>query len=94
MKHTCPVCHYPNLTEPPRSQSGGGSYEICPSCGFQFGVSDDDCGLTYRQWRENWLKTGAKWSGQQKPPVNWNAAAQLAGGDRKASGKKRGTNPN
>ena len=27
----------------------GGSYEICPSCGFQFGVSDDDLGSTYEQ---------------------------------------------
>ena len=90
MKHTCPVCQFPDLTEPPRGHGGGGSYEICPSCGFQFGVSDDDRGFTYKTWRENWLKAGAKWSSQQKPPANWNAASQLAAGDRTASGKKRG----
>jgi hypothetical protein len=83
MKHPCPVCHFPNLTEPPRSPGGGGSYEICPSCGFQFGVSDDDRGFTFNQWRENWLKAGAKWSSQTAPPKNWNAAAQLAKAGRK-----------
>jgi len=78
MKHTCPVCGFPHLTEPPRSKSGGGSFEICPSCGFQFGVSDDDKGFTYTQWRELWKKRGLKWSGKQPPPPDWDATAQLA----------------
>jgi hypothetical protein len=79
MKNICPVCGFPDLTEVPRSQNGGGSFEICPSCGFQFGVSDDDRGFTYAQWREQWKKSGAKWSSQRVPPKNWDAAAQLAG---------------
>ena len=50
MKFTCPVCGYPELEEPPRSpRTGGGSYEICPSCGFQFGVTDDDKGVSYEE---------------------------------------------
>ena len=61
MNHTCPVCAYPGLEEPPRSNSGGGSYEICPCCGFQFGVSDDDDGLTYEVWREHWVADGMLW---------------------------------
>jgi hypothetical protein len=89
MKHPCPVCNFPGLTEPPRGKSGGGSYEICPSCGFQFGVSDDDRGITYSQWREKWIQGGAKWSSQQTPPPNWNGETQLAGLGRKPSGKKR-----
>jgi hypothetical protein len=48
----CPVCGYPGLEEDPRPAIGGGSFEICPSCGFQFGVSDDDRGLTYQEWRQ------------------------------------------
>ena len=40
--HRCPVCGYRKLREKPRTYDGGGSFEICPSCGFQFGVSDDD----------------------------------------------------
>lgn len=77
MKHLCPVCGFPHLTEAPRSQSGGGSFEICPSCGFQFGVSDADRGFTHEQWRATWKKGGLKWSSQQTPPAGWDAAAQL-----------------
>jgi len=78
LKYTCPVCGFPALTEPPRSRSGGGSYEICPSCGFQFGVTDDDRHMTYAQWRERWRAGGMKWSSLQKPPHGWDPAAQLA----------------
>jgi len=75
----CPVCAYPKLAEPPRSKSGGGSYEICPCCGFQFGVDDDDKGLTYAQWRQRWIADGAEWwSSKTKPPANWDAEKQLA----------------
>lgn len=67
--HTCPVCAYPKLKEAPRSSSDGGSLEICPACGFQFGVSDDDDGISYDEWREDWLERGMEWSstGIQKP---------------------------
>jgi len=41
----------------------GPSYEICPSCGFQFGVSDDDQGYEYEQWREMWLSLDRAISG-------------------------------
>jgi hypothetical protein len=78
MNYTCPVCGYPKLKELPRSLTAGGSYEICPSCGFQFGVSDDDLGFTYERWRENWRKGGMKWSSHQKRPRSWNPEAQLA----------------
>lgn len=77
MPHTCPVCAYPDLTEPPRSKSGGGSYEICPCCGFQFGVDDDDRGLTHAAARERWVRAGATWSSSTPPPKGWSAKAQL-----------------
>lgn len=79
MPYTCPVCGYPNLDEPPRSTtSGGGSYEICPSCRFEFGVTDDDRGFTYEQWREKWVQEGMPWRGYDTPkPVNWDPVAQL-----------------
>ncbi len=60
--HSCPVCGYARLKEAPRAPSGGGSYEICPACGFQFGVSDDDDGLSYEEWREDWVARGMEWS--------------------------------
>ena len=36
VKHLCPVCGWPELTQPPRQASGGASFEICPCCGFEF----------------------------------------------------------
>jgi hypothetical protein len=77
MPYTCPVCGFPNLAEIPRTDEGG-SYEICPSCGFQFGVSDDDRGITYDEWRKNWIKLGMPWSSIGiKPPPNWNPTDQV-----------------
>lgn len=75
---TCPVCGYPKLEEPPRAPSGGGSYEICPSCGFQFGVDDDDKGITHEEWRAKWISKGMPWSSRGVPaPRAWDAGAQL-----------------
>jgi hypothetical protein len=73
----CPVCGYDRLEEPPRSEEGGGSYEICESCGFQFGVSDDDRGRSYQEWRKQWLQVGAPWSSANPPPPGWNPREQL-----------------
>ena len=79
MSHTCPVCQNPSLKEPPRSKSGGGSYEICPSCGFQFGVDDDDRGISHEKWRADWLKRGAPWSSSGiKAPKGWKGQTQAA----------------
>ncbi|HSI64321.1 MAG TPA: hypothetical protein VLE43_14430 [Candidatus Saccharimonadia bacterium] len=75
----CPVCGYPKLAEPPRTPSGGGSYEICPSCGFQFGVDDDDRCVTLEQARKEWVAAGMKWSSKGiHPPKGWDPGTQLA----------------
>jgi hypothetical protein len=77
--YVCPVCGYPELYDPPRSSAGGGSYEICPSCGFEFGVSDDDLGYSYEQWRARWIAQGMPWdrAAIQPPPDNWDPQQQL-----------------
>ena len=74
----CTICGYPGLREPPRTASGGGSYEICPSCGFQFGVDDDDRRISPDCHRERWIQGGMQWSsrGISKPP-EWNPREQL-----------------
>lgn len=78
MAYTCPVCGFSELTEIPRTEAGGGSYEICPSCSFQFGVTDDDRGFSYAQWRERWISLGMLWDkGRTEPPANWNPQDQL-----------------
>ena len=72
MTHTCLVCSYPKLKLPPRSPSGGGSYEMCPSCGYQYGVDDDDRGITPAEWRRTWIANGAKWTSIGiKAPPDW-----------------------
>ena len=79
MSHSCPVCAFPKLKEPPRSKSGGASYEICPACGFQFGVDDDDRGISPGQWLKDWLKRGAPWSSSGiKCPRDWDGKIQAA----------------
>jgi hypothetical protein len=75
--HRCPVCGYPDLHEPPRSSTGGGSYEICPSCGFEFGVSDDDLGYSYERWRSEWVRDGMPWRSPRPRPAGWDPAVQL-----------------
>ena len=78
MNHVCPACGFPNLTEAPLSRSGGGSYEICPSCGFQFGVSDADKGHSFTAWRTGWKKNGMKWTSKGiAAPLDWDPAKQL-----------------
>ncbi|SHH34490.1 hypothetical protein SAMN05443575_3761 [Jatrophihabitans endophyticus] len=78
--YVCPACGYPGLIEPPRDTDSGGSYEICLSCGFQFGVSDDDLGYTYESWRAEWIARGMPWdsTGIQAVPAGWDPARQLA----------------
>ncbi len=79
MRFTCPVCGYPNLVEVPRPAIGGGSFEICPSCGFQFGVTDDDSGKSFEEWRRRWIDSGmAWWSPARTPPPTWDPQLQLA----------------
>lgn len=87
--YNCPVCEYPKLQEPPRSTSGGGSYEICPSCGFQFGVDDDDRGITYTTARETWISGGRKWySRSRKQPADWPPLETTGKPVKKAASKK------
>lgn len=76
--HVCLVCDYPYLSEPPRSEFGGGSFEICPACGFQFGVNDDDEGIEYDQWRKRWEEAGMPWSSFTIPrPHDWQPVAKF-----------------
>lgn len=74
--HLCPVCHYPGLADPPWSEAGP-SYEICPSCGYEFGVTDDDLGVTPESWRRLWIDREHPWSSTAPPPPGWDGARQL-----------------
>jgi len=78
MKHICPVCGWPDLHEPPRNTEGAASFEICVSCGFEFGFDDDDAGLTYDAARVRWVEGGMKWWSASCPaPAGWDPEEQL-----------------
>lgn len=79
MSYICPVCGYSGLKEEPRNEATGGSFEICPSCGIQFGYSDEAGGdaqareVVYEKWREKWILDGMRWHATNiTPPADWN----------------------
>jgi hypothetical protein len=78
MSYQCPVCGYPGLDNPPRSLGLSSVFEICSSCGFEFGYTDEAIGYTFAQWRAKWIREGMRWSAQGIPaPPGWNPVAQL-----------------
>ncbi len=70
MQNLCYVCGY-EMDEPPSE------YNICPSCGTEFGVNDANASV--EELREAWIETGPKWWSDTDPkPPNWNPFEQLA----------------
>jgi hypothetical protein len=75
----CPVCDAPELTRPPYAEYTGvvpadakppyedlfgmASYEVCPSCGFEFGNDDNPGGSaqpsSFEDYRQEWQSRGA-----------------------------------
>src|SRR5436853_428601 len=64
----CPVCGYDGLGEPPYNADGDGSYEICPSCGFEFGFDDHSEGVSHDEFRATWLAAGATTANRSTMP--------------------------
>jgi hypothetical protein len=78
MSFICPVCGFPGLKEEPHPKTGGASDEICPSCFFQFGFDDDDRGISYEDWRAQWVRDGMPWRGKALlVPRKWDPQKQL-----------------
>lgn len=76
--HVCPVCGYDELQRSPGNRLGVPSLEICPSCGFQFGVTDEIQGLTHDEHRRRWIESGMPWSSKSlEPRKDWDAQTQL-----------------
>jgi hypothetical protein len=83
---TCPVCGYDCLTLKPYENwppppgviltppyedlLGRSSYDVCPSCGFEFG-NDDNPGTTepssFEPCREDWIARGRAWFSPRRP---------------------------
>jgi hypothetical protein len=76
MEHTSPGCGYANLAEPPYDKTGGASFEICPSCGTEFGYHD--ASKSHAELRKLWLAAGATWrSRAEVSPPDWSGIEQL-----------------
>ena len=71
-RNICPVCGYDKLFEVPYDSLQYPSYEICPCCGFEFGVDDEDKGFTFKTYREKWIKEGYHFYILEEKPDEWN----------------------
>lgn len=73
--YTCPVCGYPRLEEPPEEHT------ICPSCGTQFGYSDEgplSKAVMHAELRRYWIAHSAEWTSMVIPkPSDWNGYNQI-----------------
>ena len=70
-QNICPVCGWPNLEEPPVQ-----SFEICPSCGTEFGHTD--AYRSHDELRFEWIRRGLRWHATWvAPPSAWNPRTQL-----------------
>jgi len=77
-QHLCAICGYRHLKLPQRTSSGEASREICPSCGFEPGLTDNDQRISTEQWREQWVANGCRWfSKRMARPKSWNPIKEL-----------------
>lgn len=91
-KNICLICGWDQLTDSPYSgEHQIGSDEICPSCGFQFGYSDDGSAsgeypmewtkeMIISNYRQKWIIEGMKWWSRSllnPKPLNWDPKEQL-----------------
>lgn len=75
IKHTCPVCGYEGLNEPVRGEKNEPSFEICPSCGVEFGFDDYDSSC--KILGEKWFEGGAYWQSRTiQKPKDWDGRRQ------------------
>lgn len=78
---TCPVCGFENDFEPYEGELP--SFEICPSCGTQFGYNDHAAtavarAVRHAALRTAWIDAGMNWhSVAEARPENWDPQSQL-----------------
>ena len=74
--NVCPVCGWSKLEEPAYDETKSSSFEICPSCGTEFGYQDAN--KTHAELRKEWIEKGMSWwSNTTEKPADWNPQEQL-----------------
>ncbi len=74
--HSCRVCGLYIKDLPWGDNNDSPTYEICPCCGVEFG--NEDCTLeSIKEFRQNWIDTGAIWFAPDEKPKNWDMEEQL-----------------
>lgn len=70
----------PHITPPYCDFLGNPSYEVCPCCGYEFGL-DDDPGTGAREsfdsYLEEWIGRGGAWFTKELRPTQWRLEEQL-----------------
>jgi hypothetical protein len=72
----CVACGFSPLMEMPYDAAGEPSYEVCPCCEFQPGVTDES-NDDIAEWRRRWIAQGMPFR-HPPTPLEWNAAEQLS----------------
>jgi hypothetical protein len=85
--HGPPYKEWPGLPVSPVARPpyedlfGGASYEVCVSCGFEFGFDDNPGtgdGVSFEQYRAEWIASGCRWwFTKRSPPPGWDGLEQL-----------------
>jgi len=74
--NACRVCGYVLNFFPWGLYDNQPTFELCPCCGVQFGVMDENIMLV-RKERAEWIAKGSPWLEPSKKPENWSLAEQL-----------------
>jgi hypothetical protein len=74
-RFACLVCGYPSIEEDPAKNH----YNICPSCGAEFGYDNSMIG-GYECYRAEWIAGGCQWwaRDEERKPEGWDGPKQLA----------------
>lgn len=78
-RHGCPVCGFPDFDA--LDEFDCANFAICPCCGaesgYEYGAEAEEIHLRRLRW--DWfVQRGGHWWGRtRKPPVGWDARAQL-----------------
>ncbi len=72
----CRVCGYKSENPPWGDNEKTPLYDYCPCCGVEHGYQDSSPEGA-RNYRTNWIATGAKWMASTARPKAWEIKEQL-----------------